>query len=174
MSNYKKSEANARSPGTSQRAIAVSIFALMSPEALGLRPIAFIAPIPIRPIPSPDPITPSRASPSIYVKDRKIKVKIIVLNFLARRLATIRGEEEDIVFPEEQATDFSWEICESSIQVISGVLFLGLTPWCRAMRGSWRWMLGGMQQAVRRTRMGEQGYGMLQYGTLESVLRCIR
>jgi hypothetical protein len=71
--NYKKSEANARRPGTSQRAIAVSIFALISPEAEGLRPIAFIAPIPIRPIPSPEPITPSRASPSIYVKDEKLK-----------------------------------------------------------------------------------------------------
>ncbi len=69
--DYKKSEANARSPGTSQRAIAVSIFALMSPEAEGLRPIACIAPIPIRPIPSPDPITPSRASPSIYIKIEK-------------------------------------------------------------------------------------------------------
>lgn len=28
------------------------------------------------------------------------------LNSLTRRLATIRGEEETIVFPEEQATDF--------------------------------------------------------------------
>lgn len=40
------------------------------------------------------------------------------LNSLTRRLATIRGEEETIVFPEEQATDFKWEICESSIQVL--------------------------------------------------------
>lgn len=62
---YKKSEAKARRPGTSQRAIAVSILALISPEAAGLRPIACIAPIPIRPIPSPEPITPRRASHSI-------------------------------------------------------------------------------------------------------------
>jgi hypothetical protein len=63
--NYRKSDAKARSPGTSQRAIAVSIFALISPDADGLRPIACIAPIPIRPIPSPEPITPSRAIPFI-------------------------------------------------------------------------------------------------------------
>jgi hypothetical protein len=69
--NYKKSEANARSPGTSQRAIAVSIFALISPEAEGLRPIAFIAAIPIIPIPSPEPITPRTARDSICIKNKK-------------------------------------------------------------------------------------------------------
>lgn len=69
--DYKKSEANARSPGTSQRAIAVSIFALISPEAEGLRPIAFIAAIPIIPIPSPEPITPRTASDSIIEKIEK-------------------------------------------------------------------------------------------------------
>ena len=71
--NYliRKSAAKARSPGTSQRAIAVSIFALISPEALGLRPIACIAPIPISPIPTPEPITPIRAK-AVYII-RKVK-----------------------------------------------------------------------------------------------------
>lgn len=53
----RKSAAKARRPGTSQSAIAVSIFALMSFEAAGFRPIACIAAIPIRPIPIPEPIT---------------------------------------------------------------------------------------------------------------------
>jgi len=63
IENYlvRKSAANARRPGTSQRAIAVSIFALISPDADGFRPIACIAPIPIIPIPSPEPITPRSA-----------------------------------------------------------------------------------------------------------------
>ena len=65
----RKSAAKARSPGTSQRAIAVSIFALISEEALGLRPIACIAPIPISPIPTPEPITPISAK-AVYIKEK--------------------------------------------------------------------------------------------------------
>ena len=67
----RKMAAKARRPGTSQRAIAVSIFAVISPEADGLRPIACIAPIPISPTPIPEPITPIRAK-AVYIK-KKIK-----------------------------------------------------------------------------------------------------
>jgi hypothetical protein len=72
--NYliRKRAANARRPGTSQRAIAVSILALISPEAEGFRPIACIAPIPMSPIPIPDPITPMRAK-AVYIIE-KVKV----------------------------------------------------------------------------------------------------
>jgi len=68
----RKRAAKARSPCTSQSAIAVSIFALISAEADGLRPIACIAPYPISPIPRPEPITPRRAKGrfSIIKKDK--------------------------------------------------------------------------------------------------------
>ena len=69
----RKSAENARRPGTSHRAIAVSIFAVISAEADGLRPIACIAPIPISPTPIPEPITPMRAK-AVYIKE-KVKNK---------------------------------------------------------------------------------------------------
>jgi hypothetical protein len=56
-----KSAAKARSPGTSHMAIAISIFVLIGPAAEGFRPIAPMAPIPISPIPTPEPITPISA-----------------------------------------------------------------------------------------------------------------
>jgi hypothetical protein len=86
----RKSAANARSPGTSQSAIAVSILALISEEAEGLRPIACMAPIPISPIPTQEPITPISAK-AVYIKE---KVRIIndFKNFTERKYPIYQKE----------------------------------------------------------------------------------
>lgn len=77
----RKSERNARRPISSAKARAKSMGVRSDLAALGLRPIAFIAPIPIIPTPIPGPIIASIAIPfaraikadvSINKKIRKI------------------------------------------------------------------------------------------------------
>ena len=58
-----KRDANARSAGSSHMAIARSIAINVLPKAAGFRPIASRAPLPISPIPIPEPITPIIARP---------------------------------------------------------------------------------------------------------------
>ena len=75
ISNYlmRKRARNARSPRNSANARAISIFDLISLAAFGLRPIAFIAPRPISPIPIPGPIRAIRAIP--FARDTSSIIK---------------------------------------------------------------------------------------------------
>jgi hypothetical protein len=59
----RKRARNARSPRNSANAMAISMFDLTAFTAFGFRPIAFIAPRPISPIPIPGPIRAIRAIP---------------------------------------------------------------------------------------------------------------
>ncbi len=59
----RKRERKARSPRNSANARAISMFDLISLAAFGFRPIAFMAPRPISPIPIPGPIRAIRAIP---------------------------------------------------------------------------------------------------------------
>jgi hypothetical protein len=105
----RKSAANARRPGTSHRAIAVSIFALISLEADGLRPIACIAPIPISPIPTQEPITPISAK-AVYIVEKGKNNKWFQIDFTERKYPVCIKDFERKTFPEEQAETF---VCAS-------------------------------------------------------------